>query len=147
MFSPWPLEQQPHLELRRDPVLIHETSIVWDHDPTCLPYVRADDFAEHGYSCRFKRFHPLMRVIGWSVISRSAGPAGLRRLFWLKETDRDLDPSGPFKIGCPLEAVDPLTLSPGVRGLKNSRAWGGPTEHLGWIKHEAGLVLPRGELG
>jgi hypothetical protein len=37
-----------------------------------------------------------------------------RRLFFLKDYDRDSDPTGIYQIGEPCEAIDPRQVRPGV---------------------------------
>jgi hypothetical protein len=37
-----------------------------------------------------------------------------RRLFFLKDYDRDSDPTGIYQTGEPAEAVDPRKVEPGV---------------------------------
>jgi hypothetical protein len=36
-----------------------------------------------------------------------------RRIFYLRDTDRDLDPLGTYRYGAPAETVDPMTVSAG----------------------------------
>ncbi|MGH2465344.1 MAG: DUF6009 family protein [Candidatus Limnocylindrales bacterium] len=66
---------------------------------------------------------------GWPSQARpsSAGaethePIRGRRYFWLKPNDRYCDPKGPYRSGCPIEAIDPLTLAPDQPGARPRRS-------------------------
>lgn len=50
----------------------------------------------------------------------------LRRIFFLRPGDRDSAPNGAYATAAPMEAVDPWTVKPGVRGELTERAWGRP---------------------
>jgi Family of unknown function (DUF6009) len=82
---------------------------------------------------RIKKWRGAGRRVGYSVVWPDApsekgwGWLGFtRREFFLKEYDRDSNPNGVYKTGCPTEGVDPLTVYPGVPGEQNDRAWGEP---------------------
>ena len=68
-------------------------------------------------------FHPsdLAFIVGYSEISpniKAAWPyygGWLRRIWWLKTYDRDLDPDGTYRAWCPSEAVDPASIKVGKR--------------------------------
>ena len=135
------------ISYRTDPALKNEIEIVWLKPLDDLDYVRTWDTWESRPAARPRLYG--MRVVGYSVAgcsekvpSRSIGAKRKyrRRIFWLKESDRDLEPHGVYKLGCPFDAVDPRTLAPGIRGLKTERAWGGPIDRR--LQHEGGLWLP-----
>jgi hypothetical protein len=69
------------------------------------------------------------RIAKWPMEGRRVGYAVLRpdaphdpqlpgnftrRVFFLKDHDRDSDPDGVYSYGAPAEAVDPRTITPGV---------------------------------
>lgn len=68
--------------------------------------------------------------IGWAILRRDAPSIRPRTFyqcyFYVMDGDRCtlFDPG--YELGCPGEAVDPLTVEPGVDGIQNDRAWGGP---------------------
>lgn len=50
-----------------------------------------------------------------------------RRCFYVADWDRGgSEPVPVYSTSCPIEAVDPRTLAPGVDGRVTERAWGGP---------------------
>lgn len=114
-----------------------EQSIVWEEDIDDLDYVR--EFVVEANT----RQRPVPwgdnregRRVGYAVLfadSRNDGRPGTfnRRVFFLKDYDRDSDPEGPYSdYGAPSEAVDPRTVAPGVPGTITDRAWGRPV-HVG----------------
>lgn len=46
-----------------------------------------------------------------------------RRVFWLADYDRFYEEEGVYKVGCPMSAIDPLTVAPKVLGRKTEKAW------------------------
>lgn len=108
-----------------------EVEIVWLEDPMGLDYVRQalDKVNTRKGKPRYERDG---RLIGYSNLApkapRSLG-SGLfaRRTFYLLPHDRPNrpdDPECPYKVGSPLEAVDPRTVAPGEVGEKTSRSQG-----------------------
>ena len=99
-----------------------EVRIVWLRPPETLPrYVREvlDEWANfRARRWRFGRGN----VVAYAELA-AAAPSDRygrfsRRVFHLAGHD-------PYEgLGCPVEAVDPLTVRPGVPGLQNGRAWG-----------------------
>ena len=114
-----------------------EARIVWLRNPEELPYVRElvwEHFTRR-QGCPPKRMVPDVPgavLVGYSELDPDArhnrvGPGYFtRRIFWLKDYDRALDPVGVYSIGSPIEGVDPLTVAPGVPGRKTSRSSGHP---------------------
>ncbi len=65
------------------------------------------------------------RLIGYAEHQAEApGYRHMRRIFWLKPCDRDSDPTGPYAVNTPQEAVDPRTVKPGIIGYRTERAKG-----------------------
>lgn len=57
------------------------------------------------------------RMVGYSNASRSLEPWSFyRRVFWVKPHDRSEQPDGCYKLGGPVEAVNPKTVEPGKFG-------------------------------
>ena len=132
--------------------LSDEEEIVWLEDPAALPYVREDLLRTH--TRRRPIRHPYgknrggkpgepgkARTVGYSTLKPGASRSGRsrwygfeRRVFWLKEFDRanqafrqeDARPTNIYTTTCPSEAVDPLTIAPGLAGRMTERAWGKP---------------------
>jgi hypothetical protein len=113
-----------------DPKFIeHEIEIIWLRNPQTMPYVR-----EIIELFPFRARRPGKRrwfgtePVGYARLGPSAPSKGqglfLRRQFWLEPHDRANDPNGVYRVGVPYEAVDPLTVSPGVCGQVTGRAWG-----------------------
>ena len=105
--------------------LAWEARIVWLRPVETLPrYVRE---IVHQIPRRVgisRRRHP--GIVGYSEL-RPEAPADFpgvfsRRVFWLADHD-------PYEGGgAPCEAVDPLTVAPGVAGKNTDRAFGRATE-------------------
>ena len=123
-----------------DALVEQEQSIVWDEDPTPWEYIRegwvvdSSPTADVGIA-----LGQGMQRIGYGVLRPDARPSHVspvyrsyqRRYFYLLAGDRGrADDDGAYATGCPGEAVDPLTVSPGVRGIQNPRVWGGPLEKV-----------------
>ncbi len=96
-----------------------EEAIVWEEDIARLDYVR--EFRATAYSRR--RPGPWRgegRRVGYSVLRADAPNTGQpgtfkRRVFFLKDHDRDSEPDGVYRSpGEPCEAVDPRLISPGL---------------------------------
>ena len=109
--------------------LSNEIDIIWLYDPKDFEYVRQafrTGWDEPPTQADFELDGEIL--VGYAIISENQS-ATLRwenhRVFFLKSYDRYYQPQGVYKIGCPLEAVDPLTIKPGFPGIKNDRAWGG----------------------
>ena len=108
-----------------------EVEIVWLEDPVDLDYVRQalDKVNTRKGKPRYERDG---RLIGYSNLGPKAprsADSGLfaRRTFYLLPHDRPNrpdDPECPYKVGSPLEAVDPRTVAPGKVGEKTTRSQG-----------------------
>src|SRR5829696_5174677 len=103
--------------------LDYEIEIVWEEPIGNLDYVRESRIIQKTNSRRPPRCPvPNGRRIGYSILSKSARPVlggFIRRVFWLKDYDRDgSSPDETYKTGWPAEGVDPKTIKPGMRGQK-----------------------------
>jgi len=99
--------------------LENEERLVWLEDVDGLDYVRESRVV------RTRRSGNLVwrgegRLVGYAELRPDApgiGPQAFeRRVFWLKDHDRDSSPDGPFATGTPAEAVDPRTVAVGQAG-------------------------------
>jgi hypothetical protein len=109
--------------------LVHESEVVWLEDPENLDYVRQslDKVPTRRGRPRYERDG---RLVGYTNLQPKAKPSadsGLfpRRTFYLLPHDRPNlpgDPACPYKVGSPLEAVDPATVAPGNPGRKTPRS-------------------------
>ncbi len=100
----------------RDAALLHEHEIVWLRPVEELPrYVReAYVPAESPYFVDPDEL-TARGVVGYAETSpelryAAGAPRILRRIFWLKACD-------PYDDGAPVDAVDPLTVLPGLRAV------------------------------
>ena len=104
-----------------------EKSIVWDEDIDRLAYVR-EIITYAGTRRRSVPWHGEGRRVGYAVLRRDADSEApgvfMRRLFFLKDHDRDSDPE-TYARTTPTEGVDPRTVAPGVPGRLTDRAWPG----------------------
>lgn len=118
------IHEIPQLDLERTPH--DEEQIAWLVDPMSLRYVRSD--VREIFSRRKGKppaeLLPPGKLVGYSELRKDAphnrvGPMNFtRRLFWVEDHD-------PYDGGgAPIEAVDPLTVAPGVWGWVTDRAWG-----------------------
>lgn len=106
-----------------------EERIVWLAPPETMPYVR-ESVAVRGRR-RGPFLMPGLRVVGYADLKRDARSMGNgtirgtfeRRFFFLKD-ESDPYPGG---LNCPSEAVDPLTVRPGVPGEVTDRCTPGRT--------------------
>lgn len=150
----------PHRRLAHDlgeselAALAAETSIVWREDLEPLDYVRERwvPSARPGGPVRVRNAD---RLVGYAEVAPRARPDGvdlanqrvhtrqrraIRRIFTLREYDRDSDPDGVMATSAPREAVDPRTVSAGVLGWNTPRLEGrasGPlsARHLALSAH------------
>ncbi|AFZ27234.1 hypothetical protein Cylst_5198 [Cylindrospermum stagnale PCC 7417] len=106
-----------------------ESKIVWLKNIDAIPYVR-----EHFDTCCTRRKGKVKyqdhEIIGYAELEDNAPNTGrsgcfARRIFWLAKHDRFYEPDGTYREGCPMEAIDPLTVFPKVLGQKTARAWNG----------------------
>lgn len=105
----------------------HECEIVWQEDISKLDYVR-EVVVLTGTRQRPARYHAGRRI-GYAVLDKKAPSSSgyfQRRVFILLPHDRDSQPDGVYKVGAPVEAVDPRTVLPKVYGQLTERAWGKP---------------------
>ncbi len=111
--------------------LVHEAEVVWLEDPQAFDYVRQalDKVNTRKGKPRYERDG---RLVGYTNLAPTAPrrtDSGLfaRRTFYLLPHDRPNqpdDPEGPYRVGSPLEAVDPRTIGPGRPGEKTARSQG-----------------------
>ncbi|MBD2533457.1 transcription factor [Nostoc flagelliforme FACHB-838] len=106
-----------------------ESKIVWLSNIDAIPYVR-----EYFNTCCSRRKgkvkYQTYQIIGYAELEDKAPNTGrsgcfARRIFWLAKHDRFYQPDGVYKQGCPIEAIDPLTVFPKVLGQITTRAWNG----------------------
>jgi Family of unknown function (DUF6009) len=96
-------------------VLAHETRIVW-----LLDSARFDDVRQAAIVTRTATGPPsddlggTRLLVGYGEARKSGRGLYRRRIFYLRETDRDFDPRGAYRYGAPAEAVDPMTVSAGT---------------------------------
>jgi len=124
--------------------LTHEDALVWLEDTSSLGYVRQ---ALDRITGRTRRppYYRAGRLVWYATLGPGARPSRasgtyLRRVFWLAPHDRDQQPDGLYSSGSPSEAVDPRTVSPGVKGYKTERSEGGPASDA---MRELGITLPK----
>lgn len=101
--------------------LTGEAAIVWSENIERYDYVRQTIVNDH-----HRRTGPIRtpagRIVGYSDLRPDTAVGAPRRVFWVNTRDRSEYPSGPFRQGCPHEAVDPRTVQPGVPGRITDRA-------------------------
>lgn len=108
-----------------------ESCIIWLEDIDQLDYVREAWFLTSGHLGEPTQDEapPRARVVGYAVIllstMRNAPPLFWRRVFYLRDYDRDTTPE-PFDMTAPHIAVDPRTVAANVCGLLTERALGRP---------------------
>ncbi|MGW2563356.1 DUF6009 family protein [Streptomyces sp. NPDC001514] len=110
----------------QDSQLTGEEEVVWLEAPEDLDYVRQaqDKVNTRRGKPRYERGG---RLVGYTNLAADAErdpDSGLfaRRTFFLLPHDRDSDPTGPYEVGAPGEAVDPRTIEPGKVGEKTPRS-------------------------
>lgn len=95
-------------------VVANETRIVWLLDPSRFAYVRQAAIVTRTPSGLPSDYLGGTRLlVGYSEVRKSGRGLYRRRIFYLRDTDRDLDPLGAYRYGAPAEAVDPMTVSAG----------------------------------
>ncbi len=109
--------------------LSNEIDIIWLHDPKDFEYVRQTFRTGWDKPPTPKEFELEGQIlVGYAINSKNQSATKRwykHRIFYVKSGDRYCQPQGVYQIGCPVEAVDPLTIKPGFPGIKNDRAWGG----------------------
>jgi hypothetical protein len=118
-------------------MLRYESQIVWLESPQQHEYVRQK--LHHSTSRKgdagdlFGRSTREVKLVGFADLVRGAPPIEAigprwfsRRVFYVTSRDRSARPTGAYRMACPIEAVDPLTVSERVSGRLTDRAWGGP---------------------
>ena len=101
-----------------------ETGIVWIHDPKDFRFVRVAGFNSHFFTKPPKKLPPKEILVGYTTGGERECheyPHKMRRLFYVMNSD-----FGVYVDGCPMEAVDPLTLALNKPGIVTERAWNGP---------------------
>ncbi|MEV7004749.1 DUF6009 family protein [Streptomyces sp. NPDC093982] len=123
--------------------ILHEIAFVWLEDRDRLDYVRQS--LDRLPTRRGKpAYYRAGRMVGYALLGPQAKPSRSsgtfrRRVFWLLPHDRDTDPEGLYITGAPAEAVDPRTLTPGLKGRKTERSEGGPPSY---VIRGLGITLP-----
>jgi Family of unknown function (DUF6009) len=96
-------------------VLTHETRIVWLLDPARFEYVRQAAIVTRTPSGPpSDDLGGTRLVVGYGEARKSGRGLYRRRIFYLRDTDRDLDSMGAYRYGAPAEAVDPMTVAAGT---------------------------------
>ena len=111
-----------------------ESELVWLDDISKYDYVRVIEQTVMSRVGLPKTRHIGYRTVGYTNLRAEARSSRFRlltkRVFFVKSHDRSEQPDGVYKTGCPIEAVDPRTLAPGIEGVVTDRAWGKVTEAL-----------------
>lgn len=121
---------------RLDPEsLKNESEIIWLMDISQIEYVREAFLLTRG-NTKFpqsKAYWKPHTLVGYAVLSNTATDNRTRmqrrRYFYLKPHARYFQPNGSYAYYCPAEAVDPLTVSPGIPGKATSRSIKAPQVH------------------
>ncbi|MEP0874111.1 DUF6009 family protein, partial [Trichocoleus desertorum AS-A10] len=95
-----------------------ESEIVWLQDITHIDYVREETWSTAEPYCPPPKTYG-QTVVGYSVLKpgiKTERGVYTRRLFTLRPHDRFYDPRGIYQKSFPMEAVDPKTVQPGIRG-------------------------------
>ncbi|MBD2303800.1 DUF6009 family protein [Nostoc sp. FACHB-190] len=113
----------------------YESKIVWLSNIEAIPYVR-EHFDTSCTRRKGKLKYQSYEIVGYAELEDKAPNTGrrgcfARRVFWLAKHDRYYEPEGVYQQGCPLEAIDPLTVFPKVLGQITSRAWNGTLPSVG----------------
>jgi hypothetical protein len=122
------------MSLVSDETLMQEAKIVWLVDISKMPWVReshADFCTRKGVSK--KRLSELQKgqiLVGYAELEEDAPPSFIegnrkyfyRRIFTLRENDYEAyEVDKPTKAYHPMEAVEPLTVEPKLKGLSPSK--------------------------
>ncbi|MEP0872090.1 DUF6009 family protein [Trichocoleus desertorum AS-A10] len=103
-----------------------ESEIVWLQDISNIDYVREETWFTAEPYCPPPKIYG-QTVVGYSVLKPGIKPERgpyTRRLFTLRPHDRFYDPRGIYQKSFPVEAVDPKTVQPGIRGVKTDKIKG-----------------------
>jgi hypothetical protein len=101
-----------------------ETGIVWLHAPNDFRFVRVAGFNSHFFTKPPKKLPHHEILVGYTTGGKrecDEYPHKMRRLFYVMKSD-----FSTYLDGCPMEAVDPFTLTPNEPGIVTERAWNGP---------------------
>ncbi|MGF1488918.1 MAG: DUF6009 family protein [Prochloraceae cyanobacterium] len=83
-----------------------------------------------GYTSPPKQLKSLLKeeiLVGYAALPEALPPKlrwKCHRVFLVKDKDRYMNPNGAYKHDCPTEGVDPLTIEPRKKGIRNKRAIG-----------------------
>jgi len=123
----------------------YKTKIIWLEDIGRLDYVRVS--ADYGFQDPHQPAHFAGpgRLVGYTL-HRAGAPCAspnCRRIFWLKDYDRDRDPERVYATTTLFEGVDPRTVRPGYSGFVTERALGEPDYPRGSFEAEYLLKIGR----
>lgn len=93
-----------------DRAIQDERRIVWMEPPEGHPYLRESVITD--FSARARPGLPEgYRLVGYGTARAGAtGSLHRRRYWWVKQSDRSLDPTGVYATSCPAEAVIPSSI-------------------------------------
>lgn len=140
------------MKIHRDSTFTDEIEIVWHLDPQLFPFAREALASTRGLTRPISNNQKDGRVIvGYAVKKRGFWGVGLRRFFYIMPYDF-LPEEAAWQ---PMEAVDPLTVSPGVAGEATERCEAQPTpeqaaaiaaileERRAYLQHKRDLATAR----
>lgn len=115
--------------------LEEETEIIWKRSPETMDYVRQRKVTAGTRSGEIPENRIAGEIVGYAVVAPDAITMRYgqyrRRIFYLKDHDRFYEGEGVYATGVPAEAVDPLTVAPGVEGVVTPQARGGDRRDQG----------------
>lgn len=95
----------------------NEIDIVWLDDPLKYTYLR-ESYCTTTKPKMIKKRRQHGRMIGYSVHKANGSRSYTRRIWTLKDHDKDLDPTGVYADDCPVEAVLPGSVRVGKPSLR-----------------------------